>query len=126
MYNFYDLSNLDKYNNLSLDKERLNNYLQVIQNNEYIEKMYISQAIGFQKPTKAFFDHVFDDLKLTEAQLKAAVMVGDSLNSDIRGGINAGIDTIWYHPKGNESPAPLCPTWQARSLEEIGRIILGE
>ena len=93
---------------------------------EYIEKMYISQAIGCQKPTKAFFDHVFDDLKLTEAQLKATVMVGDSLNSDIQGGINAGIDTIWYHPKGDESPAPLCPTWEARSLEEIGRIILGE
>ncbi|MBE5783108.1 MAG: noncanonical pyrimidine nucleotidase, YjjG family [Clostridiales bacterium] len=93
---------------------------------EYIEKMYISQAIGCQKPMKAFFDYVFDDLQLTKEQLPSAVMVGDSLNSDIQGGIHAGIDTIWYHPSGNESPAPLTPTWEARSLEEIGRIILGE
>lgn len=92
----------------------------------YIQRMFVSQAMGCQKPQRAYFEAVFSALNLSPDQLKKAVMVGDSLHSDIEGGINAGIDTIWFHPQGNESPAPLNPTWEARSLKEIGDIILGD
>ena len=92
----------------------------------YIRKMYISQELGCQKPQKAFFDHVFADLGLQGEALKKTVMVGDSLRSDIQGGINAGIDTIWYHPEGNESPSPFAPTFEAGSMDDILSIILGE
>lgn len=92
----------------------------------YIRGMFVSQAMGCQKPQRAFFDQVFHALSMGPEQKKTAVMVGDSLRCDIQGGINAGIDTIWYHPHGNESPAPLRPTWEARSLEQVGNIILEE
>lgn len=92
---------------------------------KYIKKMYISQELGCQKPQKAFFDHVFADLGLQGDALKKTVMVGDSLRSDIQGGINAGIDTIWYHPEGNESPFPLTPTFEAKSMDDILSVILG-
>lgn len=92
----------------------------------YIKGMFVSQELGCQKPKKEFFEHVFAALHLTPDQLKQTVMVGDSLGSDIQGGINAGLDTIWYHPRGNESPSPLQPAWEAKTLEQIGNIILGD
>ena len=92
----------------------------------YIRRMFISQAMGCQKPQRAFFDQVFSALGIGPAEKKRVVMVGDSLRSDIQGGVNAGIDTIWFHPWGDEPPAPLRPTWEARSLEQVGDIILGE
>jgi len=92
----------------------------------YIERMFVSQEMGCQKPRKEYFDHVIGALGLDEGQLRRTVMVGDSLTSDILGGIQAGIDTIWYHPRGNQPPDPMKPTWEARTLEKIGDIILGE
>lgn len=92
----------------------------------YIQRMFVSQELGCQKPMKEYFDQVIQALQLTPHQLRQTVMVGDSLSSDIKGGIQAGLDTIWYHPRGNEPPAPLKPTWEAKTLEEIGRIILDE
>ncbi|MBE5787958.1 MAG: noncanonical pyrimidine nucleotidase, YjjG family [Clostridiales bacterium] len=92
----------------------------------YIRRMFVSQEMGCQKPMKEYFRQVFDTLELTEEQRKQVIMVGDSLTSDIQGGINAGLDTIWYHPKGNEPPKEQRPTWEAKSLEQIGNIILGE
>lgn len=92
----------------------------------YIEQMFVSQELGCQKPMKEYFDKVFEALSLTPEQLTQTVMVGDSLTTDIQGGIAAGLDTIWFHPRGNEPPAPLKPAWEAKTLEQIGDIILGE
>ena len=57
----------------------------------------ISQELGFQKPHKQFFLELFDkgEIDATEEIL----IIGDSINSDIKGGINAGITTCWYNPK---------------------------
>ena len=54
------------------------------------DKFYISGFIGYQKPQKEFFDYIFNDLK--EYKKEDFLMIGDSETSDIRGGINAGID----------------------------------
>ena len=54
-----------------------------------------------------------------------AVMVGDGLQSDIKGGIAAGIDTIWYNP-GGLPPAPdAFPTYTAADYGDVRRLILG-
>lgn len=93
----------------------------------YIKDIFISQELGCQKPMKEYFDRVMGDLGLSQEQLKQTVMVGDSLSSDILGGIRAGLDTIWYHPgRGNQPPDDMKPTWEARTLEQIGDIILGK
>ena len=65
----------------------------------YFDGIYISQEIGHKKPDASFFAYCFaqhPDMKKQET-----VIVGDSLTSDILGGKNAGIRTIWYHPKGD-------------------------
>ena len=62
----------------------------------YFEQVFISQEIGFNKPDKAFFDSCF--ARIPGFAPEKALMVGDSLTSDIKGGINAGVKTVWVNP----------------------------
>ena len=55
-----------------------------------------------------------------------AVMIGDSLSSDIRGGINAGITTIWYNPHLKRNDLGVCPDYTATSYEQVLRILHSE
>ena len=85
--------------------------------------LFISQELGCRKPEKAFFDKVFAAMGLTD--LRDAVVVGDNLLSDIQGGINAGVDTIWYNPDGAVCPDPVRPTYTASDFSAIRSLILG-
>lgn len=58
------------------------------------EKVYISEQVGFQKPTKAYFDCIFAELG--EDKRQTAIILGDSLTSDMQGGRNAGIATCFF------------------------------
>ena len=86
-----------------------------------IPDIFISMELGVQKPMPAYFDKVCDALEITDRS--RVVMVGDSLSSDIRGGNNAGIDTIWYNPDGKPLTGGAVPTHTAASYEEILRIL---
>lgn len=88
----------------------------------YIKRMFISQDMDCQKPEKAFFDKVFADIGLSDR--RKAVIVGDSLTSDIRGGLNAGIDSIWYNPNRKPRDPECLPTYEARTMDEILKILL--
>jgi len=83
----------------------------------YIKEMFISQDMGCQKPDKEYFDKVFEIIGLEDRT--RAVMVGDSLTSDIQGGINGGVDTIWYNPKRKPMNPHIMPTYTAYSMDEI-------
>ena len=74
------------------------------------EHVFISQELGVQKPHREFFDQVCDRLGITRRD--RAVVVGDSLSSDIQGGINAGIDTVWFNPQHRPLDPAVLPTWQ--------------
>lgn len=63
----------------------------------YFEQVFISQEIGFNKPEKAYFDRCF--ARIPGFDPEKALMVGDSLTSDIKGGINAGLKTVWVNPR---------------------------
>lgn len=82
-----------------------------------IPHLFISMELGVQKPMPAYFDKVCDGLNITDRS--RVVMIGDSLTSDILGGNNAGIDTIWYNPKGAPLTGSACPTYTVASYEEI-------
>lgn len=75
--------------------------LSLVSIKKYFEKIYISEEVGYQKPNVEFFNYVFNDLNINNK--KEVLIIGDSLTSDIQGGINAGIDTMWYNPKNIES-----------------------
>lgn len=87
----------------------------------YIKGVFISEELGSQKPQKEYFDAV---LKVLEIEDKSSIlMIGDSLGSDIQGGINAGIDTCWYNPQNKHSDLPL---YEIHSMNELVDLVLLE
>lgn len=62
----------------------------------YFEKIFVSQEIGADKPSKTYFDRCFE--RIPGFDPAKALIVGDSLTSDIRGGQNAGIAACWVNP----------------------------
>ena len=89
----------------------------------FIEELFISEEIGAEKPDIAYFNAVA--AKIPHFDRKKALVVGDSLSSDMRGGIGAGIDTCWFNPKNKTSPAELPITYTIRTLEELIPLVLG-
>lgn len=83
----------------------------------YFEQAFVSQEIGHNKPSKAYFDGCFARIPGFDPQ--KAMIVGDSLTSDIQGGINAGIKTCWVNPKGLSAPDHIRPDYEIRSLAEL-------
>lgn len=83
----------------------------------FIEKAFISEEVGFEKPDVRFFEAVAKSISDFDA--RRALVVGDSLSSDMRGGVAAGIDTCWYNPKGSTPPADLPITYTVQSWGEI-------
>lgn len=65
---------------------------------DFFEEMFVSEKIGFEKPDRNFFDYCFDHIR--DFNPSKAIMVGDSLTSDIQGAFNSGIDSCLYAPKG--------------------------
>ncbi|MEG1072941.1 MAG: YjjG family noncanonical pyrimidine nucleotidase [Oscillospiraceae bacterium] len=87
----------------------------------YLSGIFVSQEIGCGKPDAAFFEPVCQQLGITDR--RTAVVVGDSPASDLQGAQNAGMDSIYFAPGGEESPLA---TYTARSFSEILTYLLGE
>lgn len=83
----------------------------------YFEEMFISQLIGYNKPDVRFFEACF--AKIPAFDRRETVIIGDSLSSDIQGGLNAGIQTIWFNLFGEENAGDVQPHHEVRRLEEI-------
>ncbi len=58
---------------------------------EQMDGIFLSERLGVEKPDRAFFDQVFSAIRVYDRS--TVMIVGDSLTSDIRGGMNAGIKT---------------------------------
>ena len=88
----------------------------------YFEKCFISEEMGCAKPEKVFFDLVAKEI--LDFVPSEAIVIGDSLSSDILGGINAGLDTCWYNPTGKIAPAEMNITFTVRTFSELKSILL--
>ena len=84
---------------------------------DYFEGIFLSEEIGYVKPQREFFDVCCSQIPGFDAN--DAIILGDSLTSDIQGGINAGITTCWFNPKGKEGRADIHPDYEVRSLSEF-------
>lgn len=73
------------------------NKLRVSGIGKLLDGVFISEKIGTQKPNKEYFDYI--DKAIGGINPKSTVIIGDSLSSDIRGGNNIGIASIWFNPK---------------------------
>lgn len=91
----------------------------------YFKGIFISEAVGFEKPAGEFFDFCFAEIKSRGADYarENSIIIGDSLTSDMQGGINAGIRTLWYNPKKMENTSAVKPDFEAHSFDEIIRIL---
>lgn len=83
----------------------------------------ISEEAGGGKPGPAIFDRAFTLLGLSAEDKGAALMIGDSLSSDIQGGVNYGIDTCWYNPSKAPNPTGPRPTYEIGDLAELRDIL---
>lgn len=88
---------------------------------KYFERIFISEVIGAEKPSKAFFDAVASGIDGYSRE--KAIVIGDSLSSDIKGAINSGIDCIWYNPQGKIAPEGWQITYNVKSFDEISEIL---
>ncbi len=88
---------------------------------KYFLNVFISEELGAEKPSKAYFDAVA--AAIHDFNKDEALIIGDSLTSDIRGGINYGIDTCWMNINGAEVPEDMDITYTVKSLFELKNII---
>ena len=84
---------------------------------KYMDGIFISQILGANKPDKQFFYICFSEIP--DFSLSETVIIGDSLSSDIKGGINAGIITVWFNPKGIENDNDIKPDYTIKELSEV-------
>ena len=84
---------------------------------KYFEGIFISQNVGVNKPAKGFFDYCFE--RISGFNMQKAIIIGDSLTSDILGGKNAGIATCWYNPKGKPQNPDIRPDFEIKNLSDL-------
>ena len=82
----------------------------------FFEKAFVSQEIGHNKPSKEYFDACF--ARIPGFDPEKAMIVGDSLTSDIKGGINAGIKTVWVNP-GHKVSGDIKPDHEIEALSQL-------
>ena len=86
----------------------------------FFETVFVSQEIGHNKPSKEYFEACF--ARIPGFDREKAVMVGDSLSSDIRGGINAGIKTVWVNP-GHLDCGDIRPDYEIASISQLEALL---
>ena len=86
----------------------------------FFEKVFVSQEIGYNKPSKDYFEACFAQIPGFDRD--KALMVGDSLTSDIQGGINAGIRTVWVNP-GHLESGSVKPDYEIESLSQLEALL---
>lgn len=87
----------------------------------YFEKVFVSQELGANKPARAFFDACAAQIPGYDRE--KALMVGDSLSSDILGGKNAGMRTCWVHPEPPAQPLDNPPDFQIAALSQLPALL---
>jgi 2-haloacid dehalogenase len=86
----------------------------------YFADVVISEEVGVSKPDAGIFDVAFEGMGHPEK--KDVLIVGDSLTSDMRGGIEYGIDTCWFNPERRPRKG-VAVRYEIRRLQELVGIV---
>ena len=87
----------------------------------FFEQVFVSEEIGHNKPSKAYFDAAFS--RIPGFDRSKAIMVGDSLTSDILGGNNAGIPTVWVNPNHLPRKAGIHVDYEIESISQLEALL---
>lgn len=85
---------------------------------QYFNHIFVSEVIGLYKPDIALFAHA---LSVAGTEAQHALMIGDSLEADITGARNAGIDQVFFNPFAAEHEHET--TYEINSLTELLKIL---
>ena len=87
----------------------------------FFEKVFVSQELGANKPAKEFFQRA--TAQIPGYDPRKALMVGDSLTSDILGGINAGMKTCWVNPKHLPADPAITADYEIEALSQLESLL---
>lgn len=88
---------------------------------DYFDAVIISDEIKIAKPDPKIFDYALNVINHTNKE--SVLMIGDSLSSDVKGGVNAGIDTCWFNPNNKKNNSSLIPKYEISTLSELKNIL---
>lgn len=106
-----------------------------------LDYVFISEEVGFEKPSKEFFQQVFEVIgvetdsssgenghrdRLYKYTRDEVLIVGDSITSDMKGGYDAGIKTCYFNPLKKENKLGIPVDYEITNLREVGKILYGE
>ncbi len=91
---------------------------------DYFDLLVISEEVGVAKPDRKIFDYAL--ARMGEPSRERVLMVGDTAESDILGGINAGLSTVWLNAHQRPLPDGIRPDWQVSSLAELEALLCHE
>lgn len=83
----------------------------------YFQAIFISEDTGYHKPEREYFDYCFR--QIPDFAPSHAMMIGDSLTSDILGGKRAGMQTCWFNPKQKPGRDDIRPDREIHALAEL-------
>lgn len=99
-----------------------NKKLQITGLGALFDDIFISDVVGCEKPDVRFFQHAFS--KIPEFNPEEALLIGDSLSSDMTGANNAGIHCCWFNPKGKTNPhSSIQIDYEIKRLRELFEIV---
>ena len=87
----------------------------------FFEKVYVSQEIGANKPSIEYFERCF--AQISGFDKAKAIIVGDSLTSDILGGQNAGITTCWVNPGHKPGREDIRVDYEIEALSQLENLL---
>lgn len=85
---------------------------------QYFDEIFVSEVIGLYKPDIALFQHA---LGVANTTAQESLMIGDSLEADILGAKNAGIDQVYFNPNNDKHDFEI--TYEIKSLYELLNIL---
>jgi putative hydrolase of the HAD superfamily len=89
---------------------------------DYFDTIILSEDAGANKPSQQFFDYA---LKVSGADRETTLMIGDNLNTDILGALNAGIDAMLVNRWNIDAKdIPPTVTFVVKGLRDIKPFLL--
>ena len=86
------------------------------------DHLFISEEIGFSKPSRAYFDcclHRLNEKSPQRILPEEVVIIGDSSTSDLAGGIGAGLKTVYFNPQNRPLPQGMKADYTVETLDQI-------
>ena len=88
---------------------------------KYFKHIIISEEIRFAKPKREIFDFTFE--LFNNPNKENVIIIGDNITSDIKGGVDYGIDTCWFNPTKAKNESGIVPTYEIFNLDELRNIL---